>query len=552
MESVPARTARLSAAVLAALGAAGCLDQSPGGSQQQGQALRAESVSPGRPECRDETLLLILDEDALAPGKEPNRFSERDLGCHRKRVGNRATLDWFARNIGSELVLPSGSVGDEGWFAPTAVRIAWKSAGPEAGDGLRNYLESGPGLGGPDAMGNRESLLENVPGLVPLRATGLTRLEGRSVCAVVLGGDVRMSYSPLAGNIRGENLGKVAFQILSVEGGGYRHGSQSLPRVKARILDAEAVCSDPLALFADAPVPRSNCEPRDAERPACAVQRAHIDEPWNGFDTTVWVGDGDQAVDGGLLFSRDGAFSTAADWIPKCPLPVDSNTGIRFSNRVRMIEPVGNDFHETGALFMVNAEGDGGFSDYVFVNVGYTGQPGKVFVELFGSSGGQDFDQYEESSLATAPSLNFSVDLWIFRDSYQVAIGGEAIDTVLLPKPLAAMALFEVGVQQNGDGLRGLVDHTSIGTLCKAEKERIHRCRRHTERRMCFRKGRSYASPQAAEPEPEQASTRAVGHIRGRNKLIRMARAKVRGLAKPPVGLMMLSKMKEIPDPTQY
>ena len=638
---------RLAAAIAAASGlfAAGCLDQNPGNAQQQSSSLRAESSSPGHPECRGENLLLILDGDALAPGRDPNRFSEHDLGCERKKVGNRSTVDWFARHIGHEMVLPSGDVGDEGWFAPTQVRIGWKSAGPEQGDGLRNYAEAGPGLGSPDSHGNTETLLENVPGLAPLRALGLTRLEGRSICAITVDGEVTMKYNPLSGDIRGKSIGKIAFQVLSVGGPsrrwsnggqeGYqsresdkdhggagaggaggggseirggtsrencdRNGGQDqdahhygrdgrcdrsdhdsnhdgrcdrddhhddggrppvvsrkcaaggeLPPVRIRILDADAVCADPLSVFADAPLPTDHCAPLDVQPPTCAVQRELLDEPWTAIDTSVWRGDGDGVTEGGLLYAREGAYSTAADWIPKCPVTLDSNTGIRFSNRVQLIADAPNNFAESGALFMVNADADGNFNNYAFINVGFTGQPGKIFVEMFGASGGQDFDQFEESSIAAMPSINFSVDLWIFKDNYQIAIGDEVLDTIPIASPLSGVGLFEVGVQQNGAGLRGLIDKTTVSVLCKTVEAQVHRCRRHTEHRFCVRKGKCYKSPAAAEPDVLQSSTRFVGHIRGRNNLIRMAREKVRRMAHPPAGLMMLSKMKETPDPTQY
>lgn len=537
-------------AILAGFLATGCFEQNPGGSQQQASASRAESSTAANPQCMDNAVLLVLDHDAVAPGRN---FSEKDLGCHGKRPGNRMNVAWFARNLGQETVLPAGQVGDEGWFAPTSVRIGWKSAGPAYGDGLRNYAEAGPGLGSSDGKGHTETLLEKVPALAPLRATGLARLTGRSVCAVVLARNVVMNYGPLMGDIRGDNLGRIAFHVLGLADpiGTRGHGT-GLPSVRIRVLDAETVCSDPLAAYVEAPLPESPTQPMDTDVPACAVQRELINEDWNGFDTSIWRGDGDQMTSGGLFFARPGAFSTAADWVPNCPITIDSNTGIRFTNRIQLLAPTQNAYVESGALFMVNAESDGAFSDYVFVNVGYMGQPGKVFVELFGASGGQDFDQFEESSIAAGPSINFAVDLWIFKDSYQVAVGGEVLDTVDLAKPLTSMALFEVGIQQNGGGLRGLIDQTTVGVMCKTVKEEVHRCRRHTERRMCFRKGKSYRSATATEPEPQQTSTRVIGHIRGRNNLIRMARVKVQGLARPPAGLLMLSKMKEIPDPTQY
>lgn len=537
---------RILLAGLASLTVSGCLDTNPGQAPAQAESARLSSVHPGHPACIDDPLLLVLDRDAIAPGR--GGFSENDLGCSRKRVGNRATVDWFARNIGQEIELPAGSVGNEGWFAFTSVRVGWRGAGPDRDDGLRNYAEAGPGLGSPDGKGRAECLLDKVPGLAPLRATGLARLEGRAVCAIVLDEDVRMSYSPLSGDIRGANLGKVAFQVLSVGDAPRRSGTR-LPGVRIRVLDADAVCGEPLAKFPEAPLPVSEWSPADAERPACAVQRTLLDEPWDFLDTAVWKPDDDVLVRNGLFQAQDGASSATADWIPACPLAPDTNSGVRFSNRLQLQGSAANDFVESGALFLVNASADGSFSDYAFLNVGFTGRPGKVFVELFGSSGGQDFDQFEESSVNSAAFVGTQLDLWIFKDSYQIAVGGEMVDTVKLAAPLEAVSLFEVGVQQIGGGLRGLVDRTQVRVQCKTEADIGHKCRRHSERRFCMRKGRLYCGPEGREEKrPGGPGNLAKGCFRERNRLIRMARERVARMAHPSKGLLCLARQKEMPE----
>jgi hypothetical protein len=539
-----ARLAAVTGSMLAGLAAVGCLDLNPGAASSQPES-RVYAASVGHPGCIEPALLLVLDRDAISPGRAP--FSESELGCARKRVGYRATVDWFARHIGEEVVLPGGRVGNEGWFAFTSVRFGWQAAGPDKDDGMRNYLAAGPGLGSADAKGNPETLLEKVPGLAPLRATGLARLEGRSVCAVVLDGDVRMSYAPVSGNIRGPNLGKVAFQILSVADGNARSGSQ-LPDVRVRVLDADAVCSDPLAKFPDAPALASESNPPDAERPACAVFRTLLDEQWNRLDTTLWRTDGDGVASGGLFQTRDGAGSAAADWVPDCPVLLDSAAGIRFENRVQLQGSAANDFVESGALFLINGDADGTFSNYAFVNVGFTGQPGKVFAEIFGSSGGQDFDQFEESSLPSASFIGFPLDIWIFKDSYQIAINGEVLDTLRFASPLSAVSLFEVGVQQN-DGLRGLVNWTKVTAQCQREKERDFKCRRHSEHRFCARNGKLYGSPDDRQGwQSRDGKSLARGCLRNRNRLIRMAKEKTAHCAHPSKGLLLLARMREAPD----
>jgi|GEM_PF-1443985 len=447
--------------------------------------------------------------------------------CEKSFVGNRATLLAYANMVGKEVTLPSGTIGDEGWFAITTIRIGWKSAGPEVGDGLRNYFEAGPGLGGADAKGNKETLLDKVPDLTPLRATGLARLEGRSVCAVVLDGDVKMSYNPRVGDIRGPNLGKIAFQVLSVVDS---RGANALPSVRVRILDAEAVCNDPLSPYLDAPAPTSISEPPDIDRPSCAIQENLVTEPWNALDTTVWRGDGDQMVEGGLFFARDGASSATADWISPCPIGLDTNTTVKFSNRINLNSPGQNEFAESGALFLVNAGPDGTYDNYVFVNVGYTMSPSKVFVELFGSDGGTDFDQYEETNLPFTPSQLFNVDLWILPNAYHVAVAEEMIDTVTLASPINTLSLFEVGVQQNGGGLRGLIDMTTISKLCIHENK-IQRCKRHTVHRGC-KKQRLGSNHRC----------------RTRNDYIRVAKERIKHCPHPTRSMQILCKLKERPD----
>lgn len=501
-----------------------CNYSAPGESQPSAMALRAQGSSPA---CRPETHLLILDEDAIGPGRLPNRFTEKDVNADSAFIGNRYTLEYFSQNIGNEITLPAGEVGDEGWFAPTSVRYSWKSAGPDIGDGLRNYVEAGPGLGKPDAKGRKETLLENVPQLAPLRAMGLARLEGKSVCGVVLQGDVRMNYATRSGNVQGPNLGKVAFQVLSTQNDA-GNSANALPTVKIRILEANAVCGDPLVAFATAPLSNSKSEPRDIARPSCSVQENVINETWDIFDTSLWVGDGDQVVENGRFFAREGANSAAADYITPCPVTIESTTAVRFSNRLQLTSPSQNNFAESGALFMVNADNDGSFRNFVFVNVGYTMAPSKVFVELFGSNNGVEFDQFEETSLNYSPSQLFAVDLWIRNNAYQVGVAGEMIDTVALSSKLPSVSLFEVGVQQNAGGLKGLVDLTSIDKLCP--KVNTHQCRK----KSSF-KGKRWHK-------------RVSEKCRTRNDYIRLAREKMKRCAKPSAGIRCLAKMKERPE----
>jgi hypothetical protein len=218
-----------------------------------------------------ESVVLIIDEESIDNGNPPNFFSPRDVNDDVAEIGIRAQLRYFAEHLGTTITLYTGQMGDEGWFALTEVPASWAPAG-----GLAGYVGNsaanpedppphgtGPGLGAPDANGDRESLLDNVPDVTPLRAEGLKKLEGRQVCAVVYDANIGINYGPLTGNLKGANLGTVGFEVVSVTplvGA----SSSSLPEVRITILDARVICTrDRLIVFTDAPKPTSLWEPFD-------------------------------------------------------------------------------------------------------------------------------------------------------------------------------------------------------------------------------------------------------------------------------------------------
>ena len=209
-----------------------------------------------------QALFLLIDEDSIDTGFPPNFFSDVDINDQKADIGLREVLPAFdGANIGSTITLYTGEVGDEGWFALKTIPASWDAAGP-TGDGSINYLLAGPGLGTEDADGDREALLDKIPDVTPLRATGLQLLEGQSVCAVVYDSDISINYDPLNGSLKGSNLGIVAFEVMTVLQRENR-SSGSLPDVEIKILDASEVCAAPLTLFEDAPEPTSSSEPFD-------------------------------------------------------------------------------------------------------------------------------------------------------------------------------------------------------------------------------------------------------------------------------------------------
>lgn len=213
-------------------------------------------------------VLLVIDEESIDNGNPPNNFSETDVNDQLAEVGQRKTLRYFEQNAGKTIDLYTGQVGDEGWHALKTIPTAWVNAGP-TGNGSQNFLAAGPGLGGGASDDNREVLLDKIPNVTPLRATGLSMLIGQTVLAVVYDSDISVNYSPLNGNLMGANLGVVAFDVLAVKER-TDGSSSSLPRVTIRIRDVAEVAALPLNLFANAPAPESSSEPFDIKPPATA------------------------------------------------------------------------------------------------------------------------------------------------------------------------------------------------------------------------------------------------------------------------------------------
>jgi hypothetical protein len=234
----------------------------------QPRAASACLTNPG--DCPHDTVVLVIDEDSIGSGKpfgdpdgnQSDVFSAVEVNDHIAEIGLRAQLPFFADNLGQRIILRTGQIGDEGWFALTTIPAEWDAAGPFSGDGLRNYVVAGPGLGLPNANGDREALLDKVPDVTPLRATGLKMLAGQQVCAVVYDSDIGINYGPLIGSLKGANLGTVAFHVDAVNSPP-RGSSSSLPNVLVTILDARTVCTEPPLLFTGAPPPTSSSAPFD-------------------------------------------------------------------------------------------------------------------------------------------------------------------------------------------------------------------------------------------------------------------------------------------------
>jgi hypothetical protein len=194
-------------------------------------------------------VLLVLDKDALDYGPAPHLLPDGAVDPDAAGVGVREELPYFRNHVGSQVVLPSGQAGSDGWFAIRTVPAAWStSAG--ANDGLQNFALAGPGLGSPDDNGDRESLLANVGDVVPVRADGLGLLVGSTVCAVVYSGDLTVvSGAPPTATLQGPTLGRIAFTVVSLAA----TDDADHPNVLLQVAEGHETCAGVLAPFASAP-----------------------------------------------------------------------------------------------------------------------------------------------------------------------------------------------------------------------------------------------------------------------------------------------------------
>lgn len=219
-----------------------------------------------------EAILMVIDEECIDNGNPPNNFSETDVNDQLARIGQRQTLRFFRDNVGDTIQLHAGEIGDEGWYALKSIPSTWISAGP-TNNGSRNFLQAGPGLGG--GNDGSEILLDKIPDVSPLRATGLKMLVGKTILAVVYDGDISTNYSPLEASLKGSTLGIVSLEILQVNK--RTDGSSgSLPRITVRIVNANTAIAASLKLFTNAPVLQSSSEPFDTTPPTSAPAIALI------------------------------------------------------------------------------------------------------------------------------------------------------------------------------------------------------------------------------------------------------------------------------------
>jgi hypothetical protein len=245
---------------------------------------------------------LLIDDDTFAAGIKYNRnggnvvstssfWTRSDLG--EAEEGKRSELPYAHANHGRVVTLVTGALNarsgsssgrgngrasGEAWFAPQCVPPAWLGRTPtgsgacldgaERAEALGNFLLMGqtPWPGAAPSNIVSATALEEVDGLLPLRARGLAALKGKPVCAVVYDDDLETVYSEqpsgAATALDSETLGLVAFEVIDARTRTCA-GSNTwcLPEVSVRLLDPAGPCAS-IGLF-NAPVPRSGFIPAD-------------------------------------------------------------------------------------------------------------------------------------------------------------------------------------------------------------------------------------------------------------------------------------------------
>jgi hypothetical protein len=193
---------------------------------------------------------VILDQNSIDHGPPPHELPSDLVNDAIAGAGVREELPYFAAREGQRATLRGGDIVNSAWFALKAVPISWDSE-PGTPDGLQNFILAGAGVGSPDATGDRESLLRQVPDVVPLQSTGLGMLIGRQVCAVIYDREI-LTIPGAPTDLSGSTLGILAFKVVGLIA---PTSLTALPNVDIEILEAHEVCHGNLTAFSDAPNP---------------------------------------------------------------------------------------------------------------------------------------------------------------------------------------------------------------------------------------------------------------------------------------------------------
>lgn len=198
------------------------------------------AADPAAAQDAERPLLIVIDKDSIEFGVQQYQVPPDALNDLIASVGVRDPLPFFSANVGQLFVLRSGVNGSDSWFAFQRAPIMWESHAGE-NDALENFALAGPGLGSPDSMGQRASLLSDIEDVVPVRIDRASLLVGKRICAVVYDQDLAMAADGSRIDLQGPNLGMVAFRVSAI-----MNGDATWPGFLVETLDVRSTCSEGL------------------------------------------------------------------------------------------------------------------------------------------------------------------------------------------------------------------------------------------------------------------------------------------------------------------
>ena len=198
------------------------------------------AADPAAAQDTERPLLMVIDKDSIEFGVQQYQVPPDALNDLIASVGVRDPLPFFSANVGQLFVLRSGVNGSDSWFAFQRAPIMWESHAGE-NDALENFALAGPGLGSPDSMGQRASLLSDIEDVVPVRIDRASLLAGKRICAVVYDQDLAMAADGSRIDLQGPNLGMVAFRVSAI-----MNADATWPGFLVETLDVRSTCSEGL------------------------------------------------------------------------------------------------------------------------------------------------------------------------------------------------------------------------------------------------------------------------------------------------------------------
>jgi hypothetical protein len=197
-------------------------------------------------------------------------------------VDGNPWLLWSTDFAGDVAVLPTGIVGDEGWF----------TLPPDAPWSLQDFV---------DGVVSQTDLA-SVGDVMPIRNQDLATMVGMTCVAVVYDGDVAMAYEPITANLQGDRYGLFAFTILEVQLPGTIDESQDA----TSLYDVTIVVEEPIEWTDRFAITIRDHEPDDIR----------IGARWNSNQSLSLIfGKSDFSPDAVMTVSVEGfSFEAAMQW----------------------------------------------------------------------------------------------------------------------------------------------------------------------------------------------------------------------------------------------